>query len=225
VRGGHPRTADEFVTVASFAGADGIFPPAGDAAGLHVDVIKHDPKGENQSMKLATGFALLTIAVASAYSISANAVETDHANGTNPTARCQGALPAFETQIRKRPLAVQNEGTANSFITCSFETDVGNATGNAPVLLDTYFSNNTAAAINLSCTAVTGFQGGESNEYLNQTITIPANGQGNLFWTDTDFENGIASGLISISCNIPRGVGINDTYIYWVADDLVDEPV
>lgn len=186
--------------------------------GLHVDVIKHHPKGENQFMKLATGFALLTIAVASTYSISANAVETDHANGSNPTARCQGALPAFETQIRKRPLAVQNEGTANSFITCSFESDVGNAIGNAPVLLDTYFSNNTAAAVSLSCTAVTGFQGG-TNEYVNQTITIAPGQSGNPFWADTDFENGFASGLVSISCNIPPGVGINDTYIFWVADD------
>lgn len=177
-------------------------------------------------MKLATGFALLTIAIASTYSISANAVETDHANGTNPTARCQGALPAFETQIRKRPLAVQNEGTANSFITCSFEYDVVNAIGNSGVLLDTYFSNNTAAAVNLNCTAVTGFQGEDSvNEYVAQTIAIPANGHANPVWIDTDFENGFASGLISISCNIPPGVGINDTYIFWVEDDLVDEPV
>jgi hypothetical protein len=171
-------------------------------------------------MKLVTGFALLTIAVASTYSISANAVETDHANGSNPAARCQGALPAFETQIRKRPLAVQNEGTANSFITCSFEADVGNATGNAPVLLDTYFSNNTAASINLTCTAVTGFQGG-TNEFVSKTVTMPAGGDGNLFWADTDFDDGFASGLVSISCNIPRGAGINDTYIFWVAEDEV----
>jgi hypothetical protein len=189
--------------------------------GFHVDVIKHHPKGENQSMKLATGFALLTIAVASAYSISANAVETDHANAAGPAARCQGALPNFEGSIRKRPLAVQNEGTSNAFITCSFEVDAGNAIGNGPVLLDTYFSNNTAAPINLTCTAVSGFQG-DTNEFVGQTISLPASGGGNLFWVDTDFEQGLGSGLISISCNIPPGVGINDTYIFWVAEDLTD---
>lgn len=175
-------------------------------------------------MKLATGFALLTIAVASTYSISANAVVTEHSNGSNPVARCQGALPAFETQIRKRPLAVQNEGTGPAFITCSFEVDVANAIGNAPILLDTYFSNNTAAPINLTCTAVSGFQGG-TNEFVPQTIQLaPGNEQGNLFWVDTDFEGGLGSGVISISCNLPPGVGVNDTYIFWDAEDLTEDP-
>lgn len=172
-------------------------------------------------MKLATGFALLTIAVASAYSISANAVETDHANASGPAARCQSALPVFDGVIRKRPLAVQNEGTTNSFITCSFEVDAGNAIGNAPVLLDTYFAS-TAGPISVTCTAVSGFNTG-TNEFVSQTIEIdpadPDNPQGNGFWTDTDFDAGLGSGLVSISCNIPPGVGINDTYIFWVADD------
>lgn len=172
-------------------------------------------------MKLATGFALLTIAVASAYSISANAVETDHSNTSGPAANCQSALPVFDTVIRKRPLAVQNEGTTASFITCSFVVDAGNAIGNAPVLLDTYFSNNTAAPVNLTCTAVSGFQTG-TNEFVSQTIEIAPGEQGNPFWADTDFDSGLGSGLISISCNLPAGVGINDTYIFWVAEDLTD---
>ena len=177
-------------------------------------------------MKLATGFALLTIAVASAYSISANAVETDHANAAGPTARCQSALPVFDGNVRKRPLAVQNEGLRNAFITCSFEVDAGNAIGNGPVLLDTYFTS-TVGPININCTAVSGFQGG-TNEYLNQTIAIdptdPEEPYGNGVWIDTDFEAGLGSGLISISCNLPPGVGINDTYVFWVADDLTDAP-
>lgn len=174
-------------------------------------------------MKLATGFAFLTIAVASAYSIPANAVETDHANASGPAARCQGALPAFETAIRKRPLAIQNEGTSPAFVTCSFEVDAGNAIGNAPVLLDTYFSSS-VGPIDITCTAVSGFQGG-TNEFVSQTITIdpadPEEPQGNGFWADTDFDEGLGSGLISISCQIPPGVGINDSYVFWVADDQV----
>src|SRR5690554_342572 len=45
------------------------------------------------------------------------------------TAICQGALPAFETQIRKRPLALQNEGEANAFVTCSFNNPGQNSGG------------------------------------------------------------------------------------------------
>lgn len=175
-------------------------------------------------MKLATGIATLTLAVASAYSIPANAELELHGNASGPTARCQGALPVFETAIRKRPLAVQNEGTAASFITCSFEVDSVDAIDGAPVLLDTYFSTTNTSPVDITCTAVSGFQGG-TNEFVSFTGTINPNAAepfANLFWLDTDFDDGLASGLISISCNLPAGVGINDSYIWWAADDLTE---
>jgi hypothetical protein len=170
-------------------------------------------------MKLATTIAGLTLAVAAAYSTPATAQEF-HANASQPAARCQGALPAFETAIRKRPLAVQNEGTGASFITCGFEFDALEAVNNAAVMVDTYFSNNTGAPVVVACTGVTGFAGGD-NEYVAMQTTIAPNGSGevtggNLFWEEADFEGGgMSTGLIAISCNLPPGVGINDTYVYW----------
>lgn len=170
-------------------------------------------------MKLATGIAAVTLAMAAMYSIPANA-QSLHSNASQPTARCQGALPVFETQIRKRPLAVQNEGSAPSFITCSFEFDVGESMAGAE-LVDTYFTNNTGADVALTCTGVTGWQGG-ANEYVAFTVDLLANGaeQGNPYWLADDFAGGgMASGLISISCQLPPGVGINDTYVYRISDD------
>jgi hypothetical protein len=170
-------------------------------------------------MKLATTIAGLTLAVAAAYSTPATAQEF-HSNASQPAARCQGALPAFETAIRKRPLAVQNEGTAASFITCGFEFDAAEAINNAAVLVDTYFSNNTGAPVVVRCTGVTGWAGGE-NEFVSFQTTIEANGSGtetggNLFWEEGDFAaGGMSTGLIAISCNLPPGVGINDTYVWW----------
>ncbi len=170
-------------------------------------------------MKLATGFAILTVAVASAYSLPSSAAIEAHGNGSNPVARCQGALPVFETAIRKRPLAVTNEGSSATFVSCGFEYDIIDAEGNAPVLLDTYFSNRSSAPLDVTCSAVTGFDTGD-NEFFSQTVTIAPNTQGNLFWEDEDFPvDGLSSGLISISCNLPAGAGINDTYIWWLADD------
>lgn len=171
-------------------------------------------------MKLVTGLAVLTVAVASAYSLPSSAALELHGNGSNPAARCQGALPVFETAIRKRPLAIVNEGTSNSFVSCGFEYDVVDAEDNAPDLLDTYFSNRSAAPITVSCTAVTGFDTG-INEFVSLTTdTIAPGAQGNLFWEAADFPNdGLLSGLISISCDLPAGAAINDTYIWWLADD------
>lgn len=167
-------------------------------------------------MKLATGIAALSLAVASIYSAPSFAVAENKGSVSNPAARCQGALPAFETAIRKRPLAVQNEGTSNAFITCSFEGDTYDAT--SVVGIDTYFTNNTAAAVTLSCTGVSGYQGG-TNSFVSMSVSIPANGSGNPFWVAQDFESGLAEGLISISCSLPPGVGINDTYLLWTEDD------
>lgn len=37
----------------------------------------------------------------------------------NASAHCQAALPVFDGLIRKRPLAVVNEGQAGAFVTCA----------------------------------------------------------------------------------------------------------
>ncbi|MBB6599243.1 hypothetical protein [Luteimonas sp. MC1825] len=173
-------------------------------------------------MKLASTFAALTLAVAATYSVPATA-QTSHANASQPAARCQGALPAFETAIRKRPLAIQNEGNASSYITCGFEFDAGAAIDNSAILLDTYFTNTTTAPVSLTCTAVTGWQTG-ANEFVSRTEVIAPGAQSeDMFWYADDFVGGgMASGLVAISCNLPVGVGINDTYIFW---DTADAPV
>jgi hypothetical protein len=176
-------------------------------------------QGEIDSMKLAATFAALTLAAAATYSVPATA-QTIHSNASQPAARCQGALPAFETAIRKRPLAIQNEGTSNSFITCAFEFDAGNAIDNSALMVDTYFTNNTAAPVSLTCTAVTGWQTGD-NEFVSVTEVIqPGQQSGDMVWFAEDFAGGgMASGLVAISCNLPVGVGVNDTYVYWASDD------
>lgn len=81
-------------------------------------------------MKIAnTAFALsgLALAPGAVMSIDADAATLPRVSATNPAGICQGALPAFETAIRKRPLAVQNEGDSTTFVTCSFTAQGGPA--------------------------------------------------------------------------------------------------
>lgn len=173
-------------------------------------------------MKLATCMAVLIVTSAGAYSASAAAQSTIASSAANPAARCQGALPAFETAIRKRPLAVQNEGSKASFVTCSFEVDAY-AAENGVLALDTYFTNTTAAPVSLTCTAVSGFAGG-TNEFSSQTVSLVPGTQTEVFWEAGDFTNGLFDGLISISCALPPGVGVNDTYAVWDEDDSTNTP-
>lgn len=165
-------------------------------------------------MKLTTSLAVLVVSIGGAYASSASAQAVQNSSTANATAHCQGALPAFETAIRKRPLGVQNEGTAPAFVTCSFEAN-NYGSDNGILLVDTYFTNNSTAAATVTCTAVSGFEGG-TNEYISRTLNIPAAGQGNGFWQASDFPvGGLADSLVSISCQVPVGVSVNDGTVVW----------
>src|SRR5690606_32531403 len=83
-------------------------------ASMHPTSLDTNNLGRDRFMKLATTIAGLTLAIAAVYSTPTAA--QFHGNASQPVARCQGALPVFETQIRKRPLAIQNEGSASTFV-------------------------------------------------------------------------------------------------------------
>lgn len=166
-------------------------------------------------MKLATTIAGLTLAVAAAYSTPA--IAQYQVDPSAPAARCQASLPMSELALRKRPLTMQNDSTTDSaWITCAFPFDAYN---NFAVMVDAYFTNYSDVEQTLTCSGVTGYEGGD-NEYVSLSATLApgANGEdGNLYWVDTDFEEGgMGTGLVMINCLVPPGVGINDTYI-WAA--------
>lgn len=174
-------------------------------------------------MKLATTIAGLTLAIGAIYSTPSIAQDW-HASASQPVARCQGALPVFETAIRKRPLAIQNEGSTTSFVTCGFETDLAESITGGPLMVDVYFINNTAANVTVNCTAVTGWAGGE-NEYVAFSADLVPGADAevnNIFVQDTDFAaDGMSTGLVALSCSLPAGVGIADTYVYWYSGEPV----
>lgn len=132
----------------------------------------------------------------------------------NATGFCQPALPAFEGQIRKRPLAIQNEGTAAAFVSCSFMGTDAAADGITEILL--YADNRTAADIELTCTLVTGASG-VSPTYYPKTITLPALSTANGFrWSEEDNGgNPFSHFSNNVSCNLPVGTGLSISFIYY----------
>lgn len=168
-------------------------------------------------MKLAIGTTALSLALGMLFSASALAADEAHTLSASPVDRCQGALPNFEGAIRKRPLAVQNEGSTNAFITCAFATESGQALDGSRSL-STWFFNANAAATDVACTAVSGYQTG-ANEFVSKSVSIGPGEQGQLFWNDADFAEEGLGDLVAISCNLAPGIGINDTYINWVEND------
>jgi hypothetical protein len=151
---------------------------------------------------VAASLALAILATLAASDTRAGNVRTRWFSG-NATSFCQSALPVFDGNVRKRPLAVQNEGTGNAFVTCSF-------TGQATELADiaVFAINNTDVSVSLTCTAVTGGVV-TNNTYNTKTIAIPAFGIQGVGWIGADYGGSVPGvGLFSVSCNLPPGVGI-----------------
>ena len=168
----------------------------------------------NRSNLLATAIAVVVAVVASAPQAFA------HRASAQAVAACQGALPAFEGQIRKRPLAVQNEGSADAFVTCAL-LNLGYNSGTHRISGGTlYLQNLGGGSRTVSCTAVnsSAVAAPGSPLYATRSVSVPANANGSteLAFLATDFPGApflLPGDTLSVSCNLPPGLGITGTVL------------
>lgn len=145
----------------------------------------------------------------------ASAVDKTRIDKFNAPAFCQGALPNFEGHLRKRPLALKNEGTANAFVSCV----VAGRSRRTQVLA--YVVNDTPASVPLTCTAVTGTEGSPDSHYSIKTVWSAAGQPQLLTWAPTDFPpNGayLPSDYFALSCNLPPAAGLLSIQVILVED-------
>lgn len=95
---------------------------------------------------------IITLALGAAAGMSCQDVEAGTV-ASNAVDMCNGALPGFEGALRKRPLAIANEGGASAFVTCSF-TSGYNMTGIYDAVV--FATNRGTSAVNVTCTFVNG---------------------------------------------------------------------
>lgn len=163
--------------------------------------------------------ACLPLAIAMVASSGLAAAVVRGVNSTaNASGVCQSALPAFDGLIRKRPLAIQNEGSSDAFVTCAFTLPGAGSTATSAYI---YAKSNDGLEHTVSCTGVTGFATG-NNQAVVKTTVLPANGsQGYVGWIATDFTgvtSNFPSPFFSVSCLLPPGTGLNDTYLQSTID-------
>ena len=163
--------------------------------------------------------ALLATATAAVLLLAAP--ETRANDWSNPIDVCQGALPAFESSLRKRPLGIINEGETPVFVNCSMRAPLGQIEGggirvNQILLL---LTNRAAAAQSVSCTLVDGVAApftGFPAIYLPKTVDIQPNNFAVLNWFD--FETTVGRFRIpNLSCALPPGAEINIVQMYTAA--------
>lgn len=167
----------------------------------------------------ATLACLPLVVAALAYSGSSTAVVRNMSTVANAASICQSALPAFDGLIRKRPLAIQNEGTSDAFVTCPM---ILVYSGGNPTLAVVHTRSNDGVAHQVSCTGVSGFATGDTNQSVVKTITVNASGtQSVLSWSAGDFTGpGIEfpSPFFSLSCLLPPGTGLKQTFLNYRLD-------
>jgi len=170
-------------------------------------------------MKYSIGLASLVVAVASVLAAPVQAADETNEVGGNAVSSCQGNLPASETTLRKRPLAVQNEGTTSAFITCSFSTQYDSEDIREIGGFGVFLNNKSATPKTVACTGVAGFDSGATNVFVNKSVVIAAAGEGEIFFTAVDNGGEGYYPLVNVSCSVPAGAGITDTYVVFGVDD------
>lgn len=121
---------------------------------------------------------------------------------------CQAALPAYDGNIRKRPLAIQNEGTDSAFVTCALKGAFAAAAINTRITVRVI--NGTTTPKTMACTLVDGRNMALNAPVLRALSTVlAANGSAELVWTSA--ANGGNYIYPAMSCNLPPGTGIRST--------------
>lgn len=152
-------------------------------------------------------------AVASSVAPGAEAALIDRTLYFNASAHCQAALPVFDGLIRKRPLAVVNEGDSGAFVTCAIPTQ------DRLVTLEVFASTRDGAARRLSCTAVSGLEG--NGYYASRWVDLPASGErASMFWWGTYYGGPVAGPTgdpnffigpyLAVTCQLPPATALNN---------------
>jgi hypothetical protein len=113
-------------------------------------------------------------------------------------------------------MAIQNEGGATAFITCSPVTLQGVQSVDFGHGL--YIAHSNASQVTVNCTGVQGARSGAADLAVPKSVTINANSNASIYWTGADGFDPLAFHGFNTSCSIAPGVGITTVYVNQVLD-------
>ena len=146
----------------------------------------------------------------------AHAGNSDPVESLSAVLSCQSSTPAHEGKLRKRPMALVNEGTTTAYVTCGLISDENSpyTEWSGPKMVMIEVANyNSMSAVTVNCTLVEVL-----NYYYPLAIEVGAgtSSQGN--WHAISLTEGQVFGQRgtfyrpAISCALPPGTQINNIY-------------
>ena len=156
-------------------------------------------------------FFLLSTAgiVLSSASFCARAASTPVVESNPAVAVCQAARSANEGSLRKRPKAVQNEGTTGVFVTCGLHGNGHTSIEDNSKTVVIYLLNIGAAPVTVSCTAVDASIGDITT---TRSSTMAPNSVGQIVFVATDVDEQGRWATPAFSCSLPPGAGIRQLW-------------
>jgi hypothetical protein len=123
----------------------------------------------------------------------------------NASGNCNGALPTYEGALRKRPLAIRNEGATNAFVSCSIPRSQAD---DGYTIVGAYFSNSSGSDKTINCTLVDGAGGFGAAALYPKSLMLAAGTTDFIAWSSAEFELTEFASWINLSCNLPAGTEI-----------------
>ncbi|MEN1956906.1 hypothetical protein [Luteimonas changyuni] len=156
-------------------------------------------------------FAALVVA-APAFSLDARSAEVSRYDFQGAAAICQPATAAYGQSVRSRPLAVVNEGTSNTFVTCALRGDPRpGGRGAMKVLVETGAPVGRNGIV--SCTFVDGTQHGNVVDavYRTKSASVAAGSRGvTLTWQPVEIA-GAPEHIFrpAVQCMLSPGIALH----------------
>lgn len=158
---------------------------------------------------------------------NASAAKEDLQTTTNASAICQGVRASDSAKLSSRALQLENVGTDTALVSCAFATirDQGQPENLIVNYFGAFFTNAASRNATVTCTGVQGFANGEDNVYETQSTTVLRNNfpgtatTGYIFFGPASGTDPLYYQNVSMTCQIPAGVSIADTYVGYKLDD------
>ena len=120
---------------------------------------------------------------------------------------CLANTTEADVNLRKRPLAMRNEGATAVYVSCAaqygFNPDVVESATVVAI-------NTNAAPVEFTCTLVDGaLIASDLIFFYPKTITLPSNGAAVMNWFASDNGGTTFTGFENFSCLLPPGVEID----------------
>jgi len=153
-----------------------------------------------------------TIACSAAIAAPVSAANFSRIETAMSAETCQAALPAFDGSIRKRPMAMMNEGAQHSIVTCAF-SGVNDSTP-ATLGIQVYLVNSDTVSHTVTCTFIDGRAGFTNPLYVPRALAVaPGSEPQAILWTIGDSAETMVAGFVypALSCDLAPKTGIRFT--------------